>query len=235
MARREVKNALESGDMAKLGKLLAEGLAQNNKCLANETDLSDYYTVYAELGAKLLNIVGKNEQLKQAFEKHLGENTQQINMAKAAKNISDLRIKVLPLKDKLMKDFTEYKKSYVEGERDTPKHVSTNEEITTICQLCMIQHSMKIKKFDLATCDYNNPNTVDEINASMRSNKVLEIFRTKTDHREVFLDDVYQMAHLYSEAINLKKAPVANPKQMQNTVNKQNEIQKEEPKQAPMG
>jgi hypothetical protein len=87
--------------------------------------------------------------------------------------------------------------------------------------------------FDLATCDYNNPNTVDEINASMRNNKVLDIFRTKTDHREVLLDDVYRMAVLYSDAINLEKAPVANPKQMQNTLNKQNEQEAQKQQEVP--
>ena len=233
LARRAVKNALENDNMEKLGKLLADGLTQNNKFLAKQTDLSDYYTVYAELGGKLLNIVEKNEQLKQAFNKHLGKNTNQINMAKAAKNISDLRVKVLPLKEKLMKDFTKYQKSHMEGVKDKPLHVSTNEEIATICQLCMIQHSMKMRTFDLATCDYNNPNTVDEINASMRSNKVLDIFRTKTDYREVLLDDVYRMAVLYSDAINLEKAPVANPKQMQNTLNKQNEQEAQKQQEVP--
>ena len=230
LARREVKNALENSNMEKLGKLLADGLTQNNKFLSKQTDLSDYYTVYAELGGKLLNIVEKNEQLKQAVNKHLGENTQQFNMAKAAKNISDLRVKVLPLKEQLMKDFTKYEKSYVEGKKDRPLHVSSNQEIATICQLCMIQHCMKMRTFDLATCDYNNPNTVDEINASMRNNKVLDIFRTKTDHREVILDDVFQMATLYSDAIKFEQAPLEKPKQMQNTMDKQNEIQKEEPK-----
>ena len=230
LARREVKNALESGNMEKLGKLLADGLTQNNKWLAKQTDLSDYYTVYAELGGKLLNIVEKNEQLKQAFNKRLGENTQQINMAKAAKNISDLRVKVLPLKEQLMKDFTKYEKSHKEGEKDKPLHVSTNEEIATICQLCMIQQSMKMQQFDLATTEYAEPNMVDEANDFLKDSKQLEIFRTKTDHREDFLDDVSRMATLYSGAINIKKAEMTNQKQVQNTMDKQNEMQKEQHK-----
>jgi hypothetical protein len=210
-------------------------LTQNNKWLAKQTDLSDYYTVYAELGGKLLNIVDKNEQLKQAFNNHLGENTQQINMAKAAKNISDLRVKVLPLKEQLMKDFTKYEKSYVEGKKDTPLHVSTNEEIATICQLCMIQHCMKTNDFDLATTKYSKPNTVNKLNDYLKDSKQLDTFRNKTDHREVLLDDVYQMAVLYSDAINLKKEEMTNQNQMQKTVNKQNEMQNEQSnKQLPM-
>jgi hypothetical protein len=230
LARREVKNALESNDIAKLGKLLADGLTQNNKWLAKQTDLSDYYTVYAELGGRLLNIVDKNEQLKQAVNKQLGENTQQINMAKAAKNISDLRVKVLPLKEQLMKDFTKYEKSNVEGAKDMPKHVSTNEEISTICQLCMIQQSMKMRVFDLATTEYAEPNMVDEANDFLKDSTKLEIFRTKSDYREVTLDDVSKMATLYSGAINIKKMEMAEQKQTQIVADKQNEKQIEEPK-----
>ena len=235
LARREVKNALESGNMEKLGKLLADGLTQNNKWLSNQTDLSDYYTVYAELGGKLLNIVDKNEQLKQAFNKQLGENTQQINMAKAAKNISDLRVKVLPLKEQLMKDFTKYEKSHVEGVKDKPKHVSTNEEISTICQLCMIQQSMKMRQFNLATTEYAEPNMVDEANDFLKDSTQLEIFRTKSDYREVTLDDISKMVTLYSGAINIKKVEMAEQKQAQIVADKQNEKQIEQPKLGPMG
>ena len=235
LARQEVKNALENGKIDKLGKLLADGLTQNNKWLAKQTDLSDYYTVYAELGSKLLNIVDKNEQLKQAFNKHLGNDTKQIKMAKAAKNISDLRVKALPLKEQLMKDFTKYKKSHVEGVRDKPLYVSTNEEITTICQLCMIQHGMKTNDFDLAKTVYSKPNMVNELNAELKNSRVLEVFRTKSDHREVILDDVFQMAMLYSDAIKFEQEPLEKPKQMQNTMDKQNEMQNEEQnKQLPM-
>ena len=56
-ARLQVKKALETGDLDQLGKMIAQGLTQNNKWLASQTELSDYYTVYAELGSKLLNIV----------------------------------------------------------------------------------------------------------------------------------------------------------------------------------
>ena len=233
LARREVKNALESGDMDKLGKMLAQGLTQNNKWLASQTDLSDYYTVYAELGGKLLNIVDKNEQLKQAFNNHLGENTQQINMAKAAKNISDLRVKVLPLKEQLMKDFTKYEKSHEEGVKDKPLHVSTNKEIATICQLCMIQQSMKMQNFDLATTEYADSNMVNEANDFLKDSTQLEIFRTKSDYREVALDDVSKMATLYSGAINIKKAEMANQNQMQNTMNKQNVQEAEKQQKVP--
>ena len=229
LARKEVKNALESNDMAKLGRLLADGLSQNNKWLAKQTDLSDYYTVYAELGGKLLDIVGKNEQLKQAFDKHLGENTQQINMAKAAKNISDLRVKVMPLKEQLMKDFTKYQKSNKEGEKDTPLHVSSNEEISTICQLCVIQQSMKMRIFDLATTEYTESNMVNEVNDFLKDSTQLEIFRTKSDYREVALDDVSKMATLYSGAINIKKAEMTEQKQAQIVADKQNEKQIEQP------
>ena len=229
LARKEVKNALESNDMAKLGRLLADGLSQNNKWLAKQTDLSDYYTVYAELGGKLLDIVGKNEQLKQAFDKHLGENTQQINMAKAAKNISDLRVKVMPLKEQLMKDFTKYQKSNKEGEKDTPLHVSSNEEISTICQLCVIQQSMKMRIFDLATTEYTESNMVNEVNDFLKDSTQLEIFRTKSDYREVTLDDVSKMVTLYSGAINIKKVEMAEQKQAQIVADKQNEKQIEQP------
>ena len=233
LARREVKKALESGEMDKLGKLLADGLKQNNKWLAKQTDLSDYYTVYAELGGKLLNIVEKNEQLKQAFNKHLGKNTQQINMAKAAKNISDLRVKVLPLKDRLMEEFTKYEKSNVEGKKGKPLHVSTNEEIATICQLCVIQQCMKMGAFDLATTEYAESNMVNEANDFLKDSTQLENFRTKSDYREVALDDVSRMATLYSGAVNIQKAEMTEQKQAQIVADKQNEQEMQKKQEVP--
>ena len=191
--------------------------------------------MYAELGDRLLNIVDKNEQLKQAFNNRLGENTQQINMAKAAKNISDLRVKVLPLKEQLMKDFTKYVKSNVEGEKDKPLHVSSNEEISTICQLCVIQQSMKMKQFNLKTTEYAESNMVNEVNDFLKDSTQLEIFRTKSDYREVALDDVSKMATLYSGAINIKKAEMKEQKQAQIVADKQNEKQIEQPELGPMG
>ena len=72
------------------------------------------------------------------------------------------------------------------------------------------------------------------MNDFLKDSTQLEIFRTKSDYREVALDDVSKMATLYSGAINIKKAEMTEQKQIQNTMNKQNEIQKEEPKRGPI-
>ena len=136
----------------------------------------------------------------------------------------------MPLKEQLMKDFTKYQKSNKEGEKDKLLHVSSNEEISTICQLCVIQQSMKMRIFNLATTEYTESNMVDEANAFLKDSTQLEIFRTKSDYREVTLDDVSKMVTLYSGAIDIKKLEMAEQKQAQIVADKQNEIQKEEPK-----
>ena len=71
---------------------------------------------------------------------------------------------------------------------------------------------------------------VNEANEKLKDSRVLEVFRTKSDHREVILDDVFQMATLYSDSINFQKAPTTNQKQAQIVADKQNEKQIEQPK-----
>jgi hypothetical protein len=73
------------------------------------------------------------------------------------------------------------------------------------------------------------------VNDFLKDSTQLEIFRTKSDYREVALDDVSRMATLYSGAINIKKAEMAEQKQAQIVVDKQNEKQIEQPKLSPMG
>jgi hypothetical protein len=231
-AHKQVREALESGNMEKLGRLLADGLKQNNKWLQGQKDLSDYYAVYAELGGKLLDIVKKNEQLKQTFEKYLGQDLkQQRNIAKAARNINDLRAKAMPLKEKLMKDFAQYEVSGIKGVKGKPVHVSSNQEISTICQLCMIQHGMKDGDFNLATTEYKNSNMVNKNNDFMNDNEILDNFRLKRTDRETVLDDVVEMSNLYTRAINLKSSQLENQKNalnIKNAPDKQNEPNKEQ-------
>ena len=99
----------------------------------------------------------------------------------------------------------------------------------------MIQQSMKMKKFDLATTEYAESNMVNEVNDFLKDSKQLEIFRTKSDYREVALDDVSKMATLYSGAINIKNAEMTEQKQAQIVADKQNEKQIEQPKLGPVG
>lgn len=232
-ARYQVKKALETGNMDQLGKMIAQGLTQNNKWLASQTELSDYYTVYAELGSKLLNIVEKNEALKKAFDEHLGKNTKQINMAKAAKNISDLRVKVLPVKERLVKAFANYEKARKNGAINVKRPDMTAEELSSLGQLCVIQHNMKLKCFNLATTEYSKSEEVAAGNEKMKGNKSLENFRTNAGHIEVILDDVVAMATMFSDAVLPKKAPKKNQNQMQNTLNKENEMKNEPSKAGP--
>ena len=228
LAIKEVKESLENGDMSKLGKMIADGLTQNNKWLAKQTDLTDYYTVYAELGSKLLNIVEKHEPLKQAFEKHLGKNKDQIKMAKAAKNISDLRIKVLPIKDRLVREHKAYEDACKRGVTNARRPVSSNEEIATIGQLCSIQHHMKLGIFKLEKTPYDHPGRVDQVNNKLKANEHLKNFHTRTGHIEVVLDSVPAMAILFEDARkSIKEGPAKNQNQVQKTLNQQNETQKE--------
>jgi hypothetical protein len=89
--------------------------------------------------------------------------------------------------------------------------------------------------FDLATTEYTESNMVNEANDFLKDSTKLEIFRTKSDYRELALDDVSRMVTLYSGAINIKKAEMKEQKQAQIVADKQNEKQIEQPKLSPMG
>ena len=223
VAHVEVAKALESGDMEKLGKLVAGGLQHNNKVLAGQTDLNDNFSVYAQLGGKALKIINSNAELKAAVEKHLGEKSTEMNKAKAAKNISDLRTRAMTIKADLEVKFKEYIKPKYEGERAVPVHTGNNKDIATICQLCDVHRDMKRGLLDLETTQYVNSKAVDAINAKLEKNPVLDVFRTKSDYRELALNDVERMCKLYSNAAQYTtdKEVALNQNQVQKNMDKQ--------------
>lgn len=141
-------------------------------------------------------------------------------MAKAAKNISDLRVKVLPVKERLVKAFANYEKARKNGAINAPRPDITAEQLSSLGQLCVIQNSMKLKCFNLATTKYRKSNEVAAGNEKMKDNKILENFRTNARHIEVILDDVFAMATVFSDAVLPKKAPKKNQNQMQNEPSK---------------
>ena len=93
---------------------------------------------------------------------------------------------------------------------------------------------MKLKGFNLAKTKYSNSEEVAAWNEKVKNNKSLENFRTNAGHIEVVLDDVYAMATVFSDAAIPKEAPEKkNQNQLQNTLNKENEMKNEPSKTGP--
>lgn len=92
---------------------------------------------------------------------------------------------------------------------------------------------MKLKCFNLATTKYRKSNEVAAGNEKMKDNEILENFRTNARHIEVVLDDVVAMATVFSDAVLPKEAPQKNQNQMQNTLNKENQMKNEPSKTGP--
>ena len=106
-------------------------------------------------------------------------------------------------------------------------------QLSSLGQLCVIQHNMKLKCYDLATTKYSKSKAVAAGNEKMKDNEILENFRTNARHIEVVLDDVVAMATVFSDAVLPKEAPQKNQNQMQNTLNKENEMKNEPSKTGP--
>ena len=132
-----------------------------------------------------------------------------------------------------MKAFANYEKVRKNGAVNVTRPAMTSEELSSLGQLCVIQHNMKLKGFNLAKTKYSNSEEVAAWNEKVKNNKSLENFRTNAPHIEVVLDDVVSMATMFSDAVIPKKAPKKNQNQMQNTLNKENEMKNEPSKAGP--
>ena len=192
----------EAGDFSKLGKIIADGLTQNNKMLQAQRKLTDTYTAYATLGDKLLQMMDGNEKLKEAVMNQLGNDPKQINMAKAAKNISDLRLDALDTKNAMESQIDLYVTKVINGKEMTvPVSLRSNEEMALIGQACNIEVLMNFQQFDLATTNYSDPKTVQESIRNLSNSDELTAFRCGTDRKAV-LDDPVKMQALFNKAVD---------------------------------
>ena len=211
-----LKSAAE-GDYDQLGKLIAVGLKQNSAMLKQQEKLSDEFTIYAEMGAVALKLMGKEPKLAEAVKKHLGPDSKDLHIARAAKNISDLRLDALKHQKQLASAFS------MSGDKEGG-YTSSNEVVCTICQACCIEMSMKQKQFDLETTEYADPQTVKKINEDMDRSPVLEDFR-RDPKRATKILDPSKMAKVYGQAAAAKNNPAQNKENVPSIQNeKKNEM-----------
>lgn len=197
-------------DYTKLAKIIADGLTENNKLLSKQESFSDLYTSCAEMGVKILNILNKNQPLKEAVMEQLGPETKEFDTARNAKALSDLRIKALEHKAHLTNQFS------VRGNDTEQSHVAygTNKEVAYLGLTSYIECKMKLKKFDLSTTEYGLPGKIDDLFNDLEISSVLINFRHDTDHREAMLNNPLKMGNLFTKAVNTLD------------LDKQNELQK---------
>lgn len=81
----------DKGNLELLGKLVANGLKQNNKLLQDQKALSDGFSAFAKVGENALGLLERNPALKEAAMK-AGLTQEDLQAAKAAAAISKVRI-----------------------------------------------------------------------------------------------------------------------------------------------
>lgn len=201
-----LKSVTETGDYSKLAKIIACGLKQNNKMLQEQKELSDIYTGYANLGARAMKIMNANEELKQAVMDQLGPDAeQQIKIAKAAKNISDLRVKAMKVYHKMEKDFHVFGdvRTYDDdGKVIMNKRAAatyTTADIALIALANNIDLDMNFKKFELDGNKYAEPKEINDIVNDYARTEVMSDFLKQENRGELFKDPL-KMKELYGAA-----------------------------------
>lgn len=200
-----LRDVSEKGDYSKLAKIIANGLTQNNKMLKNQKELSDLYTGYANLGKRVLNIMESNEELKKAVMDQLGADTKQINIANAAKNISDLRVDTMKTYQNMLKDFHLFieRKTQDEQGRENVKAIPTGNykitDITKVCMLSDIEVEMNFGRFDLENSKFADRKVVTDTIQSYEQSKVLDAYWGDKNRADI-LQNPIQMQTLFKTA-----------------------------------
>ena len=203
--------AQNSGDYSKLGKLVAQGLIQNNKVLMDCKQLDDRFSTYATIGARVLDMLNDNEQLKQATLEALGNDTKQLEMANAAKNINNLRVEAMPLYEKMLNEFSQTVKKRT-WDKDTGKAkmkpdnatMGNTRDLTKVLQLCNIEVAMNAGEFNLQTTEYAKNGVVEKYSQELGKSSVLISFLAGENRVET-LKDPMKMKDLYVNATNERK------------------------------
>ena len=193
-----LEDAIENNKYTKLGKLIADGLKQNNKLLAEQKSLSDFYTACAELGHQILELVDSDPVLRKAVKNALGADSREITIARNAKAVSDLRLKALEEQEKLMQDFRE------RDEMGKPKSYGSNAELCYVCQASLVDCQMRLGKFDLETNGLAQPGQATLNSNLLKGNPMLRAFRYDVASREKLLTDPVKMANLFNDAFTLQ-------------------------------
>lgn len=201
-AERSVGAALRAtatNDLTKLAKIIAFGLTQNNKVLQEQRQLTDVYTAYAELGHKVLKIMDSNEQLKNAVMEQLGNDSKQIDMAKAAKNISDFRVELM---EKTYPNMVRQYGQLVEhrtwqGDKQFIKTdlaiLGNSNEVAKVCVLSDIEVSMNRGEFKLEGSKFTDPNAIGQSIADIENTRAVGNLLISKDRGQLLQDPVRMM------------------------------------------
>ena len=211
-ARNAVTAALNDaavGDYTKLGKLVADGLKLNNKLMQNQQELSNTFTVQAELGNKALKIMKNNPQLKTAVEQQLGEKSKVLDGVRAAKNISDLRVEATVAQRNLVSAFS------------SMTYQGNNKDVSTVAQAYFVEFEMKQGTLDLESSPYKDPTMKDTMNNELELSPVFKELREDKINRSFAITDGITMVQTYNKAILQKEHPPIQQNANVPTMNKQ--------------
>jgi hypothetical protein len=241
-AQREVLKGMEAakkGDYSALGKIIAQGLIQNNKVLLGQKQLDDRFTFYATLGGRALDLMKGNEQLKQAVLEHLGDDTKQLDIANAARNISNLRTEIMPRYQEMLSQFGQTR-DIVRKDKDGKEYidkdflvVGNKRNVAKVCQLFRIDYQMRKGELNLETTEYVKDDTAERLTEQLNKGRVLDNFLVD-ENRVDILQNPVAMNRLYSQALKEYRQKVA-PQDKQPELEKNIENQpKEQDISAPM-
>jgi hypothetical protein len=231
--------AANKGDYSALGKIIAHGLIQNNKVLLGQKQLDDRFTFYATLGGRALDLMKGNEQLKQAVLEHLGNNTKQLDIANAARNISNLRTEIMPRYQEMLSQFGQTR-DIVRKDKDGKEYidkdflvVGNKRNVAKVCQLFRIDYQMRKGELNLETTEYVKDDTAETLTEQLNKGRVLDNFLVD-ENRVDILQDPMAMKRLYSLALKeyqQKFAPQAKQPELERNIENQ---PKEQDISAPM-
>jgi hypothetical protein len=201
-----IETAQNSGDYSKLGKLVAQGLIQNNKVLMDCKQLDDRFSTYATIGTRVLDMLNANPQLKQATLDALNGDTKQLEMANAAKNINNLRVEAMPLYEKMLKQFSQtvekrtWDKVTGEEKMKTDDAIIGNKaDLAKVTQLFSIEVDMNAGNFNLQTTEYAQNGVVEKYNEALQKSDSLYSLMTDPNRVEK-LKDPMAMKNLFVQA-----------------------------------
>lgn len=198
--------AAKEGDYSALGKIIAQGLIQNNKVLLGQKQLDDRFTFYATLGGRALDLMKGNEQLKQAVLENLGDDTKQLDIANAARNISNLRTEIMPRYQEMLSQFGQTR-DIVRKDKDGKEYidkdflvVGNKRNVAKVCQLFRIDYQMRKGELNLETTEYVKDDTAEKLAEELNKGRVLDGFLIDKNRVDILQDPV-AMNRLYSQAV----------------------------------
>ena len=227
------------GDYSALGKIIAQGLIQNNKVLLGQKQLDDRFTIYATLGGRVLDLMKGNEQLRQAVLDHLDGDTKQLDIANAARNVSNLRTEIMP---RYLEMLDQYGATHMVTYRDKNGNEKADKEflvsgnkrnVAKVCQLFNIDLQMRKGEFDLRTTEYVNDGAAEILAAQLDRSQVLTKF-LGDENRVNRLKDPMEMKSLYTEALAEYKNKLAQQNNQKELAKEIENLPKEKVEEVPM-